>query len=252
VASWDSGFQVIDVSNPAFPVEIGALDTPAGAGDVELVGDLAYVADWYSGVRVIDVSDPALPVELGALNTPGRSRDVEVVGGLAYVADWYSGVRVIDFGPEYRAAIPVEIDISPWSPHKFIDPLSRQIIPVALLGSDDFGVADADVTTLAFGPNGAAPAFDLTNPLVYWLSHWDVDGDGKKDLLSHYRTEETGIAMGDTEACLTGETSEGAKIKGCDAVRTCGHGFEAALVLPPLVWMGGRTRRLRLNRVKGP
>jgi hypothetical protein len=104
------------------------------------------------------------------------------------------------------------------------------------------------VTTLAFGPNGAASAFDLTHPLVYWLAHWDVNRDGKKDLLSHCRTEETGIAMGDTEACLTGETQDGTPFKGCGAITTafgCGHGFEAALVLPPLVWVGGRMRRRR-------
>jgi hypothetical protein len=56
--------------------------------------------------------------------------------------------------------------------------------------------------------------------------------------------------MGDTEACLTGETLEGAPIEGCDAITTvvgCGRGFEAALVVPPLVWVGGRMRRRRRN-----
>ena len=73
---------------------------------------------------------------------------------------------------------------------------------------------------------------------MHWLSHWDVNDDGQKDLLSHFRTEETGIAMGDAEACLTGKTPDGTKIKGCDVINTespCGNGFEAALVVPPLV-----------------
>ena len=60
--------------------------------------------------------------------------------------------------------------------------------------------------------------------------------------------EETGIAMGDAEACLTGGTLDGTLIGSCDgitAVLGCGHGFEAALVVLPLVWMGGRMRRRR-------
>jgi hypothetical protein len=81
-------------------------------------------------------------------------------------------------------------------------------------------MTEADVTTLAFGPNGALPVFDLTNPWVFLFSHWDVNGDGRKDLLSHYRTEETGIAVGDTEVCLTGETVDGMAFEGCDTVRT--------------------------------
>ncbi|NRA00125.1 MAG: hypothetical protein HRU01_26785, partial [Myxococcales bacterium] len=77
-------------------INVGALDTPGWASDVEVVGGLAYVADGSSGLRVIDVSNPAAPVELGALDTPGGALNVEVVGGLAYVADYDSGLRVID------------------------------------------------------------------------------------------------------------------------------------------------------------
>jgi hypothetical protein len=54
--------------------------------------------------------------------------------------------------------------------------------------------------------------------------------------------------MGDAEACLTGGTLDGTLIGSCDgitAVLGCGHGFEAALVVLPLVWMGGRMRRRR-------
>jgi hypothetical protein len=144
--------------------------------------------------------------------------------------------------------IAVEIDIKPGSDPNRINPFSRGVIPVALLGSGDFDVADADVTTLAFGHDGAQPTLDLTNPFVYLLSHWDVNGDGEKDLLSVYQIEDTGIALGDTEACVTGQTLEGMPFEGCDAIATkpgCGHGFEAALVLPPLAWVGGRMRRRR-------
>ena len=129
----------------------------------------------------------------------------------------------------FNNMLEVEIYIKPGSEPNPINPLSRAVVPVAILGSDTFDVTDVDVTTLAFGPDGAPPALDLANPFVFWLSHRDVNGDGENDLLSYFQTENTGIAMGDAEACLTGKTLEGTPIEGCDAIVTapgCGHGFE--------------------------
>jgi hypothetical protein len=60
---------------------------------------------------------------------------------------------------------------------------------------------------------------------------------------SHYRTQETGIAFGDVESCLTGETLDGAPIRGCDDITTaCGIGFELAFLLPGLMWLHRRRR----------
>jgi hypothetical protein len=73
---------VIDVSDPARPSLLGSLDTPGSALDLELVGNLVYLAD-RSGLRVIDVSNPSAPVEVGSFVTPTESWCVDVVGNIA-------------------------------------------------------------------------------------------------------------------------------------------------------------------------
>jgi hypothetical protein len=106
------------------------------------------------------------------------------------------------------------VDIKPGSERNPINPRSRGVIPVGILGSDTFDAADVDVSTLGFGPDGAPLAGESRVHLV------DVNGDGFTDLLAHFGTQETGIASGDEEACLTGETLDGTPFEGCDDIAT--------------------------------
>ncbi|MGQ9610018.1 MAG: LVIVD repeat-containing protein [bacterium] len=64
---------VLDISNPAKPVELGRVQLPDIAYDVEVVGSYAYVADGWGGLIVIDVTDPRSPVEVGFCDTPGKA-----------------------------------------------------------------------------------------------------------------------------------------------------------------------------------
>ena len=87
---------ILDISNPASPVQVGFFDTPGSAEGVAVSGSYVYVADWDAGLRVIDMSDPTAPVEVGSLSTSGYASGVTVSGGYAYVADHGAGLSVID------------------------------------------------------------------------------------------------------------------------------------------------------------
>ncbi len=110
--------------------------------------------------------------------------------------------------------VPVEVglDIKVGSASNPINLRSRGKVPVALLGSTDFDVSMVDAKTLRFGPAGAEPRrgkFSLT----------DANMDGFVDLVTGFRVRDSGLAHGDSEACLTGLTRDGVHIEGCDAVR---------------------------------
>jgi len=110
--------------------------------------------------------------------------------------------------------VSVEADIKPGSDPNSINPSLEGVLPVAILGSDSFDVADVDTTTLAFGAGGASLAhFRGPHPQ-------DVNSDGSTDLLAHFRVEEAGIEFGDIDACITGELLDGTPFEGCDAIRT--------------------------------
>jgi hypothetical protein len=88
------------------------------------------------------------------------------------------------------------------------------VIPVAIITTPDFDATTVDPHTVSFA-GGALPK---------WSGAVDVDRDRDKDLLLLFKTRETDLTAGDTEACLDGETFDGTAIHGCDSVQVIGLG----------------------------
>ncbi len=89
--------RIIDVSDPSTPFEVGSLQVPTLASELEVSGGYAYIATYYDGVRTIDVSDPSAPFPAAIYNAPDAI-DIDVRGDCAYVAsaDWDGGFLILD------------------------------------------------------------------------------------------------------------------------------------------------------------
>ncbi|MCH8067730.1 MAG: hypothetical protein IID16_00450, partial [Candidatus Marinimicrobia bacterium] len=88
--------EVVDISDPANPVELGKVLTTSVVQGVTVSGSYAYVANGDAGLRIIDVSTPSSPQEVGFFDTGGNAFGVAVSGSYAYVADRVDGLRIID------------------------------------------------------------------------------------------------------------------------------------------------------------
>ncbi len=110
--------------------------------------------------------------------------------------------------------VEISIDIKPGSDPNSINVKKMGLVPVAILGSDIFDVSIVDYANVEFGTGGALPIH---------MGLEDVNDDGFIDLVLLYVQKETGIAKGDVEACLSGETFDEQPFSGCDAIKTPGN-----------------------------
>lgn len=115
-------------------------------------------------------------------------------------------------GPPLQA----QIDIKPFDDTNTIDVVNRRDLPVVVHSSQDFDAATLVLSSICFGDDPTDPA---NSDCGVGLSRLvDVDRDGRKDLLLMFQMGRTGIDAGDTEACLTGRTTDGRTVKGCDSL----------------------------------
>ena len=114
--------------------------------------------------------------------------------------------------------LPISIDIKPRNRHNIVNPRKKGKIWVALLSdispeSPFDPSSQVDIPTVEFGPDGAKAIRHKVK---------DVNNDGLGDLLLRFKIPATGIACGDTEATLIGETFDGLSFDGTDLIKTVG------------------------------
>jgi hypothetical protein len=157
----------------------------------EVLGDAEWEALFPSG-PLNEGEDPEIIMNVRTVAAPGFPMlEIDQVG-TERPLNAFGDIGAIE------KKLSVDIDIKPGSDANPVNPRSKGVIRVAILGSDTFDVAGVDVTTLAFGPSGASPARGRKAG-----RRQDVNKDGFTDLVTHYRTQESGIDFGDTEAWVT-------------------------------------------------
>ncbi|MCM2264154.1 MAG: hypothetical protein NDI73_03070 [Desulfuromonadales bacterium] len=97
-----SGFEVIDVSNPATPRVVARYAIPKHqwvVGDIDDIlidGTRLFMSRSRLGVEVFDLSDPVAPKLMQRIDTPGYAGKLSLDKGLLVVSDQDEGVFMID------------------------------------------------------------------------------------------------------------------------------------------------------------
>jgi hypothetical protein len=94
VAGDTDGLRIIDITNPAIPVQAGRYPGGLGGGSIAVAGNYVYEA--YSGLRILNVANPSNPTLAGQYNiASGASASVAISGTHAYLTH-SGGLYIID------------------------------------------------------------------------------------------------------------------------------------------------------------
>jgi hypothetical protein len=137
--------------------------------------------------------------------------------GLQEIIFKYQPLYALAVRPGDVSPVPelVSIDIEPGKHRERINLHSRGEMTVAILSTSEFYAPDVvDKDSLTFGHTG-----DEDTLAFCYHRPEDVSGDGLKDLVCHFYTQDTGFQCRDTVGILKGKTVKGTQIKGSDSVK---------------------------------
>lgn len=226
---------------------VGSITMPDLAEEVQVVGNVAYVAAGLAGLQVIDVSAPASPVRIGSLATTGYASAVAVVGNVAYVAASAAGLEIIEVSNPAAPVLLGRFDtpgraedvrvvgnlafVADWSSGLVILDVSNPSAPVRVGGLDTPGGAVAvqvvgDLAYVADADKGLV-VIDVSNPAepvrrgglgtANWFAQVEVVGS-----LAYLSSRGTGMQVVDV--------SDPAAPKQLSSIRTAGAAQEVHVV----------------------
>ncbi len=114
---------------------------------------------------------------------------------------------------------PPVIDVQPWDSQNRIRFHKNAKIKVAIFSTATFDATQIDVNELTFGKTGNEDSLRrLGRHRRPHVRYWDINQDGRLDLIATFDLDRTGLSKHDTQAILRGTTFDGQSFEATDAV----------------------------------
>ncbi|MGD9899214.1 MAG: putative Ig domain-containing protein [Calditrichaceae bacterium] len=116
-----SGLQVLDVTSPENPRELGVYRSEHRAHNVFVHDKYAYMSEELYGVEILDISNPSDIVSVGRIRTKGDAFWVVAEYPYVYVAEELLGVNIYDISDLNAPKLIGNYDTPRWAWGLFID-----------------------------------------------------------------------------------------------------------------------------------
>lgn len=95
IVNYESGLAIVNITNPARPVEVAFSSIVSNANSVGIIGKNAYVACQKTGLQILDISNPLQIINKG-YNQLAAIKDFDVTNQYALIANFDKGIYIYD------------------------------------------------------------------------------------------------------------------------------------------------------------
>ncbi|TKJ41153.1 hypothetical protein CEE37_05655 [candidate division LCP-89 bacterium B3_LCP] len=114
VSMGDSVIAIVNSMDPSDIFTEGSLYNLGATSQIEVVGDIAYIANMVSGLTVLDISDRTSPYIIESTPTGFWAKDVIITPeNYLYIADFHTGVNVFNLNDPLHPALVNTVSTDP-------------------------------------------------------------------------------------------------------------------------------------------